>query len=165
MATTARQVEALAQLALRRNLRDRLDGTRSGTGASISRLIAGMENDLLIGLRGGRGALELNRHGIARLEANMNLIPEEWVSRVRAGIAERERKLDMAEAVDEARAKERRAIADARIAKRNAAIPSRLGELALEHGFEVADTMARSANERERLIALWNAIVDADAAL
>lgn len=168
---TARQLEALAGLARFGSFAFRYDGKPDGAkaGASLSNLRTNLLNRDWISDRephlGG-----LTPKGAEVLANNVTRLPERYarailVAAVKAGSEATQRQSAHYAATVEKnleRAKRR----TAREAELREKIPARVVELAAEHGLSLVFSPAvGDAVTDDVLVALWRAIVDADAAL
>lgn len=171
---TDRQIEFLAQRLLKRSPFHRLSGQYQGkAGAAISAMVSRLEALDMIDSRRyqriTRAGLDAVEQGLGRILPQVDDIAGTLERQINAAIGERRAQLDGEDALE---AEQKAALAEStinRIAKRNAAIPAKLFEL-LESTISsssvhvVIDAMA-NVPSKEDLVALWNAIVDADASL
>jgi hypothetical protein len=177
---TARQLEALAMAALHGNPFRRyhgFTGARSNMGGAERRMVDELRNRGLIPRKQGESDLALTLAGVDALLANIDLVQNPPRSEVKQYALNMRPQIEAEEARvrenEEAARAKRKAIAESRIAKRNAAIPAKLVELAREHRIKLdaqpenPPLVGDAATEKAlaNMVALWNAIVDADAAL
>ena len=168
---TTRQAEELASLVLGRGMIDRrFDGkTRNRNGASYSGLLGRLENLDLVNPRGYRGALKLTLAGLDALEANFDKLPDidptlgVSLDDIRAAIAKRRKELDEEFAAAAEERERRKALARERRAQQDSRIPGKFKALVRYHCPSASVRIDHASDEA--LVALWRAIVEADAAL
>lgn len=174
---TDRQIEFLAQRLLKRSPNHRLSGLYQGkAGAAISAMISRLEAlDMIDSKRRQRitrEGLDEVEKGLGRILPEVDDIAGTLEKGINDAIAVRRAELDAEERLEAAMRTDLAKASTERIAKRNAAIPEKLEELVTSHGFLVLEGFSIDCadehlekTEDERLVALWNAIVDADASL
>lgn len=173
---TDRQLEALACIAIKRSVQDRLDGRRTSASSAAGIRNALERHDLLQNDRRARGASslarpnDLSRLGVATLKSELGRIADlfsvDGMADIMRTLGEREVALDSLERQDREDAQKRADASKAREAEVRAAIPVRIRQLASVANLTPLGFLHPDERDLDDvLVDFWRAIVEADAAL